>query len=195
MTTIVVGGHSRNVGKTSVIAAIIASWPQYPWTAVKISSHWHDAEMPPALGGREELCRIEEECCRDNSTDTGRFLQAGASRSYWVRIQEGRLHEALPKLMPVLNSNPHVIIESNSIVNHIQPDLYLMVFRYDIEDCKESARETIRHAHAIVAVNYSKISPLWMRDFPNAITGIPIFPLADTPKLPQELREFISLRL
>jgi hypothetical protein len=97
--------------------------------------------------------------------------------------------------MPVLNSNPYVIIESNVIVDHIQPDLYLMVIRYDIEDCKESARKTIGHAHAIVAVNYRKTSPSWMRDFADAIAGIPIFPVTDPPKLPQELREFIGLRL
>ena len=195
MTTIVVGGHSRNVGKTSVVAAILASWPQYLWTAVKISSHWHEDETALCEEDRGEICRIDEEHDCGGTTDTGRFLAAGASRSYWVRIQKGRLHEALPALEPVLNSNPYVIIESNGIVDHVQPDLYLMVIRYDIEDCKESARKTIGSAHAIVAVIYRRTSPSWMRDLPDTIAGIPIFPLTDPPKLPRELREFISLRL
>jgi Ni2+-binding GTPase involved in maturation of urease and hydrogenase len=195
MTTIVVGGPSRKVGKTSVVEAVIASWPQYSWTAVKMSSHWHEDETALCEEDREEICRIDEDHACGSTTDTGRFLSAGASRSFWVRIQKGRLHEALPTLMPVLHSNPYVIIESNGIVDHIQPDLYLMVIRYDIEDCKESVRKTIGRAHAIVAVNYSRTSPAWMKDFPDVIEGIPIFPLTDPPKLPRELKDFISLRL
>ena len=111
MTTIVVGGHSRNVGKTSVVEAIISSWPRYAWTAVKISSHWHTRKTRP---GTEEICRIDEEYFSNAATDTGRYLAAGATRSFWVRVRENRLEEALPSLMPVLNSNPYVIIEINS---------------------------------------------------------------------------------
>ncbi|MEJ2244631.1 MAG: hypothetical protein P8Y80_00890 [Acidobacteriota bacterium] len=195
MTTIVVGGHSRNVGKTSVVAAIIASWPQYPWTAVKISSHWHEDETALCEKAGEEICRIDEDHDCGSTTDTGRFLSAGASRSYWARVREDRLQDALPTLRPILESSPYVLIESNAIVKYIQPDLYLMVIRYDTEDCKDSVRKTIRHAHAIVAVNYSKTFPSWMSDFPDAITGIPIFQVQDLHRLPKDLKEFIDNRL
>ena len=39
MTLIVVGGHSRSVGKTSVVAGLIAALPEFGWTAVKITQY------------------------------------------------------------------------------------------------------------------------------------------------------------
>ena len=35
---VAVGGHSRNVGKTSVAAGLIYAFRKYSWTAIKISS-------------------------------------------------------------------------------------------------------------------------------------------------------------
>ncbi|MBN2318963.1 MAG: hypothetical protein JXR49_07795 [Acidobacteria bacterium] len=195
MTTIVVGGHSRKVGKTSVAAAIIAAWPQYSWTAIKMSSHWHEERTGSGGENREETCRIDEEFDRDSGTDTGRFLAAGAARSFWIRFREGRMEDILPQLMPVLNSNPYVIVESNGIVRHIQPSLYLMVHRHDVEDYKDSARETLRHAHAIVAVNYGSTAPAWKGISSGIISGIPVFPVPDPRVLPHDLIEFIRLRL
>ncbi len=195
MTTIVVGGHSRNVGKTSVVTAIIAAWPQYSWTAIKMSSHWHNEGTSSDRNTKLETCRVDEECDHNADTDTGRFLAAGASRSFWIRIRDGRMEDALPRLLPVLNSNPYVIIESNGIVRHMQPSLYLMVHRYDVEDYKDSARETIRYADAIVAVNYRRTAPSWKGISSDIVSGIPIFPVPDPRVLPQDLMEFIRLRL
>jgi hypothetical protein len=195
MTTIVIGGHSRNVGKTSLVEAIIASWPRHSWTAVKISSHWHDHKTKAGLGAGEEIFRIDEEFCEKTATDTGRYLTAGAERSFWVRVRTGHLQDAIPALMPVLNSSPYVIIESNGIVKHITPDLYLMVLRFDVGDCKKSTLETIQNAHAIIAVNYGKFTPSWIKSFPDAVSDIPIFQVPDPSRLSGDLREFIRLRL
>ena len=41
MSLIVIGGHSRSVGKTSVVAGLIAALPEYNWTAMKITQHGH----------------------------------------------------------------------------------------------------------------------------------------------------------
>ncbi len=42
---IVVGGNARKVGKTSLVCAVIAAFPQVEWRAVKLSPHQHrDAE-------------------------------------------------------------------------------------------------------------------------------------------------------
>ena len=195
MTTIVVGGHSRNVGKTSIVAAIISAWPDYAWTAIKMSSHWHEENAAPEAEGKQENWRIDEEYDSDSGTDTGRFLAAGASRSFWIRVREGCLEAALPQVMPVLNSNPFVIIESNGIVRHIQPSLYLMVHRYDIKDYKKSARETVRCADAVVAVNLGRTTPGWEGISPDILSGIPIFPVPDSSVLPHDLIEFIRLHL
>jgi hypothetical protein len=195
MKTIVVGGHSRKVGKTSIGAAIIATWPHLCWTAVKITSHWHGEKNSPRDAGPGSICRIDEEYSRDGDADTSRYLAAGASRAFWVRIQEGRLGEALPRLMPVIRASPYVLIESNGIVRHMQPDLYLMVHRYDIGDYKKSALETLPFAHAVVAVNHTGTFPAWEGVSPDMISGIPVFPVPYPVSLSQPLMEFIGLRL
>ncbi len=41
MAIVVVGGHSRSVGKTSVVANLIARLPQLNWTACKITQFGH----------------------------------------------------------------------------------------------------------------------------------------------------------
>ena len=39
MAVIVVGGHSRSIGKTSVVAGLIARLPEFHWTAFKITQY------------------------------------------------------------------------------------------------------------------------------------------------------------
>ena len=41
MALIVIGGHSRGVGKTSVVSELIAALPEYNWMAMKITQHRH----------------------------------------------------------------------------------------------------------------------------------------------------------
>ena len=41
MSLVVIGGHSRSVGKTSVVAGIIAALPDFHWIAVKITQYGH----------------------------------------------------------------------------------------------------------------------------------------------------------
>ena len=41
MAIVVVGGHTRNIGKTSVVAGLIAAMPEMNWTAFKITQYGH----------------------------------------------------------------------------------------------------------------------------------------------------------
>ena len=41
MAIVVVGGHSRNVGKTSVVAGLIAALPEFHFAAMKITQYGH----------------------------------------------------------------------------------------------------------------------------------------------------------
>ena len=188
MTTVVVGGHSRKVGKTSVAAGLIAAFPHCPWTAIKIS-HWH-GDYSAA-----DIYDIYEECDHTRDSDTSRFLAAGASRSLWVRVRENGLEAAVKKLQPTFESSPFLIIESNSILQYIQPDIYVLVLRYDVEEFKGSARNTLSRAHAIVAVNYSSAAPPWKGIPPEALAGIPLFPTEDPARIPVGLLALVRSRL
>jgi hypothetical protein len=41
MPILVIGGHSRSVGKTSVVVGLIAALPGFHWTALKITQYGH----------------------------------------------------------------------------------------------------------------------------------------------------------
>jgi hypothetical protein len=189
MTTIVIGGHSRKVGKTSVTAGLIRAFSQYRWTALKISSHWHD--VPP----NEDICVILEEHVSGEQSDTARFLAAGAARSFWIRVRDDQAGTAMPKLLPILQSSPFVIIESNCILRHIQTDLYIMVLRYDVDDFKESARETLSRANAVVAIDRDIARPAWADFAREKLAGIPLFVSSDPLIIPSGLLDLVSSRL
>jgi hypothetical protein len=182
MTTVVVGGHSRKVGKTSVAAGIVGAFPQCRWTAVKITSHRHDEVLSTA---------IYEETDRSGHSDTSRFLAAGAARALWVRANEKGLDSVVRQLLPDIQSDPYVLIESNRILKYIQPDLIIFVLRYDVEEFKDSARETLCRADAVVAVNYGSSRPPWEFEVP---AGVPIFPTINPPRIPGDLIRFLDSR-
>src|SRR5512144_92188 len=100
MSIVVIGGHSRNVGKTSVVAGLIAGLREFHWTALKITQYGHG--ICSANGGAcdcataDHLWAISEERDRSGESDSSRFLVAGAVRSFWVRTEQGRLAEAMP---------------------------------------------------------------------------------------------------
>src|ERR1700733_7141921 len=131
MAIVVVGGHSRSVGKTSVVAGLISALSHYDWTAVKITQYGHGVcsanGAPCDCVTADHAWAISEEKSRDGESDTSRFLVAGAGRSLWVRTEQGRLAEAMPALRQRLEPSRNVIIESNSVLKFLRPDLYLTV--------------------------------------------------------------------
>src|SRR5512142_2587993 len=102
MAILVIGGHSRNIGKTSVVAGLIAALPAYNWTAFKITQFGHGiCSRNGQLCGCASLDRcwvMTEEQDRSGKSDTSRFLVSGARQAFWVRTEQGRLHEAMPAI-------------------------------------------------------------------------------------------------
>jgi len=154
MAIIVIGGQSRDVGKTSVVAGIIAALPANNWTAFKITQFGHgrcSLDGKPCTCATEDRCwAMTEEKDAAGKSDTSRFLAAGAKRSFWVRTEQGRLTEALPVLRKRIAESENAIIESNSIVEFIQPDLYIAVLDPAVEDFKNSARRFMERADAVL---------------------------------------------
>src|SRR5512135_199246 len=102
MAIVVIGGHSRSIGKTSLVAGLIAALPERHWTAVKITQYGHgicSADGSPCeCATADHSWAITEEHDRSGESDTSRFLVAGAARALWVRTRQGNLAEALPAL-------------------------------------------------------------------------------------------------
>src|SRR4051812_28402195 len=115
MSLIVVGGHSRNVGKTSVVAGLIAALPQFHWTALKVTQYGHNMcsanGEPCDCATADHSIAISEERDRSGESDTSRFLVAGADHVYWVRTRTGELAPAMPRIRQIIESTANVILE------------------------------------------------------------------------------------
>jgi len=194
MTVIVIGGHSRNVGKTSVAAGLISALREYPWTAIKISSHRHANIIPLPENDSERFYEIYEEKKRDGSSDTSRFLAAGANRSLWVRVEEENSDAGMKQLLPILQSFPFVMIESNRVLSVMRPDLYLMVLRFETKEFKNSARRSLMQADAIIGVNPEDMPPPW-EGLSKILSDIPQFITPDPRIIPEGLIDFVKSRL
>jgi hypothetical protein len=137
---VVVGGHSRNVGKTSVICGIIRALPTWNWTAIKITPHAHAV--------RED-----------------RFLAAGAARSFLLEGIE------MPRITQLLAESENAIIESNSILRFLEPDICAMVVDGAVPDFKPSALEFSHRADFLVVTSdamlaWQQVPPDLLRDKP-----------------------------
>jgi hypothetical protein len=163
---VVVGGHTRNIGKTSVVAGLIAALPELNWTAIKITQHGHgvcSSDGEPcecAVTDVEHPCAVSRETDSTGGTDSSRYLAAGARRSYWVRTAAGQLAYALPEIRRIFETSEHAIIESNSILQFLKPDLYLAVMDFGAKDFKPTSLAYLDRADALVVIDRGSEQPL-----------------------------------
>jgi molybdopterin-guanine dinucleotide biosynthesis protein len=194
---LVVGGHSRSVGKTSLVTDIIRAFPEAGWTAIKVTQYGHgvcsvngeSCSCAPA----EHAFALDEDRDPASGTDTARFLAAGAFRSLWLRAKQGRLAEALPLLCQAFAPGGNIIIESNSVLLFVRPVLFLMALDPRIPDFKPSANSALNHADAFILRSpishpaWQDVSPFW---FPRR----PQFSQPLGAPLPPDLVEFVRTR-
>ncbi len=169
---LVVGGQSRKVGKTSVMASIIRASSSAGWVAVKVTPH--HAHSGWSLEREDSI-----------AGDSGRYLAAGASEAWYLRCEPGALAEAIPALRTLLGRCAHVIIESNSVVEFIAPDLCLLVVDPAVTDRKRSFEDTLARADALVIVD----SPQTRHP------RLPCFHVSRPDFASRELDEFVRARL
>lgn len=193
MAIIVVGGQSRSVGKTSVVAGLIARLPEMHWTAFKVTQYGHGFctanGAPCACATADHTIAITEERSTTSGTDTARFLAAGAVRSIWVRTRQGMLAEAMPRIRKELAAAENAILESNSVVGFLQPDLYLTLLDAKTMDFKPSAKLFLDRADALLVRTNRKS---FLISLPN---DKPCFPVEPPEYLADDLVDFVRKRI
>ena len=194
---IVIGGHSRSVGKTSVVAGLISALPEFDWTAVKVTQYGHGVcsanGEPCDCTTADHSWAISEERNRSES-DTSRFLIAGAKRVLWVRTEQGRLAEAMPALRAKIEATNNVIIESNSILKFLRPNLYLTVLDPATKDFKNSAREFLDRADAVI-LREAPESPAWQAVSLKPVANRPVFRIIPPKYITREIVDFVRTSL
>lgn len=197
MAVVVVGGHSRNIGKTSVVAGLIAAMPEMHWTAIKITQYGHGI-----CSANGEACdcatadhtiAVSQERDRTGATDSSRYLVAGAQQSWWVRTQQGELHEAMPRVRKLLDSAENAIVESNSVLRFLRPDLALSVLDPAVEDFKASALRYLDRVDALLVPEGAELAQAWPEVSGQLVRCKPLFrfraPLYCPPALALYVRE------
>lgn len=204
---IVVGGHTRSIGKTQLVCDVIAAFPDANWIAGKITQYGHgvcaqngeNCDCAPT----EHVCALDWETHSDTGTDSARFLAAGARRSFWLRTKQGFLAEGLPLLRTALRQIGAdekgeaipLILESNSLLQFLKPSLYFAVVDPAKEDFKESARVALDRADALVlrgSPDLLSSSPGWTQLRSRLLRQKPSVSQQDDEPLPDPLRVLVE---
>ena len=201
---IVVGGHTRSIGKTQLVCDLVAALPEANFIAGKITQYGHGV---CAQNGEHCGCAPDEhasafswEESATSGTDSARFLAAGARRAFWLRTKQGFLAEGLPVLRESLNSltteateGPlNVIVESNSLLQFLKPSLYLAVLDPRIEDFKPSAQKALDRADAFVLRHdFVVAAATWPQVSAKLLQARPAFLQKEGEPLPEPLLSLV----
>jgi hypothetical protein len=173
LAIVVVGGNGKDVGKTSVVCAVIAALREFEWTAVKITGH--DYGPSASEGGRFSNQTIREEGRADEDTDTAKYLAAGARRA--LLVMRSGAEVPIAEIRRAVGRDRTVIFESNRIVDSVRPDVCIAVVGG--MERKASFVRLLRTANAVVMVGGSKAD-----DLPS---GVPQFELEAPDRLSAEM--------
>ncbi|MGZ5227349.1 MAG: hypothetical protein ACXWCS_24580 [Burkholderiales bacterium] len=187
MAIVVVGGQARKVGKTSLITGLIAALPNYEWTAIKITPHEHKPLV-------DQPFTVSEELYTSTLTDTGRYLAAGATKALLLSVGQARLVDAMPHLQRAIASAKNVLIESNSIIDHLKPDVYIVVLDPAIALLKESVLRRLPQANAIVIATKGSNREM-PAEVERMLKGKVRFEVAPPTYINKEVTEFVRRHL
>ncbi len=140
MRTLLVGGCSSGVGKTTLVCRILETLPG--WGALKITP-----VRPHACGGPE--CPECHGMRRDYEFVFEPQDPAGA-RVGWLRSREDHLSRAVADALARFSDFQGVVVEGNSFARHTTPEKTVMVARVGLDEVKASALALVRVADWVV---------------------------------------------
>jgi len=144
---VAVSGFSSNVGKTTLVCELLRALPG--WEAIKLTrGHYRSCGRDPAGCCVSDLLR-DEPVVRSGrqpnyqvGKDTGRFWDAGASNVHWVIVKDDQVEKGINEALARVKSEG-VIIEGNSFLDYVNPDLAMMCARSEGGKVKPSARRAL----------------------------------------------------
>lgn len=179
MPIIAIGGNTKDIGKTTLVCAVITALPEFQWTAVKITGH----DYGPTGSGPAST--VWEETKAGEETDTGRYLLAGARRALLVtRIGA---QPPIEEIRKALGHDRNIIFESNRIVDAVKPNVCLALIGGQPTERKSSFERLLSVADAVVTLDDSQID-----DLP---AGLPRFQLNSQRMLSAEMVSWLRTRL
>ena len=106
------------------------------------------------------------------------------------------LGEAMPDIRRRIAGAENVIMESNSIMGFLKPDLYLSVLDSGQEDFKVSANEFLDRADAVILHrDPTSATPKWNAVSMDRVEGKPRFLIQPPPYVTPQIVEFVRARM
>lgn len=125
---LLVGGNSRNIGKTTLLCKIIrAAADVEPVIALKVTSIYPNDQ---GFHGEHELLRagdftITEEMGSGQPKDTLKMLEAGAIRSFYIQARDHAVEKAWHAFLEMIPKDHLLVCESRSLRRFIEPGLFI----------------------------------------------------------------------
>jgi molybdopterin-guanine dinucleotide biosynthesis protein len=122
-----IGGSHSGSGKTTLATRILRHFTHHPdprtstmlkkWGAIKYT---RTASHPEII--------TDSEILMEKGKDTWKMLTSGASKVVWVRSPRSRLAEVMPGAVKRLSDLDGVIVEGNSAIEFLKPDIVVLIF-------------------------------------------------------------------
>jgi hypothetical protein len=129
---VMIGGNSRNCGKTTMACEIISKLSVkqevigLKFTSVRLGeTELHGNHTEDETTGYS----IFEELNPDSQKDTSRMLKAGATRVFYIRNSETFIESSILHFMSKYINKRVIVCESRSLRNMIKPGFFLMMMR------------------------------------------------------------------
>ena len=102
----------------------------------------------------------------------------------------------MPRIRTILAGTENVIIESNSILRFLKPDLYLTVLDPATADFKSSAQQFLDRADAVLLhASPDSTSPTWERVSLKPVINRPMFRIHPPEYVTSEVVDFVRNHL
>ncbi|GAB4407542.1 MAG: molybdopterin-guanine dinucleotide biosynthesis protein MobB [Thermodesulfovibrionales bacterium] len=136
-----VGGAHSGAGKTTLAVALLRHLTEINplWGAIKYTKTAIYCSM---IDDIEVLSKEDK--------DTERLLSSGAERVLWVQSPASELGEVLPMAVEKLSDLKGIVVEGNSAIEFLRPDIIIFIFGSDSGRIKESARRVLEMADVVV---------------------------------------------
>lgn len=146
----VTGAHS-GVGKTSLAALLLREMKGF--SAIKITK----TELFTSI-------TTDEKVLSEKGKDTSILKEGGANKVIWIRSTQRDLKDSLSQALSMLGDSRGVIIEGNSSLDFIEPDLIIFVMKEDLSELKPSGSKALEKADLImINTGLSNLDSLRMR--------------------------------
>jgi molybdopterin-guanine dinucleotide biosynthesis protein len=135
-----VGGAHSGAGKTTYASLLLRKFKG--WGAIKYTK---TALYSSVIDERGILS--------EDDKDTKRMLDAGAERVLWVQAPPAELGEVLPMAVERLSDLKGIVVEGNSAIEFLRPDIIIFISGSDPQRTKETGKEILKKADAVVFEN------------------------------------------